>query len=131
MVRAFVILCVGVLLTTACEGQPSEAAAALEQRLQAIEVSQAALRTQAENVALKSEITSSLMHRSPLEDFFSSPEFWENTYDSGQADCSRRCIRDNQQHRAACARLTGTAREQCYNEALQRVTACQRGCAGL
>src|SRR5712691_9220460 len=29
--------------------------------------------------------------RSPLEDFFASPEFWQCTYDSSWADCSSRC----------------------------------------
>jgi hypothetical protein len=132
MAKAIVISCLGILVSLGCNPAPPAADAALEQRLQAIESGQAALQRQVEGATLKSQVTSGLLFRSPLQDFFASPEFWEQTYDSGQADCARRCIRANQEHRAACAKLpAGAAQARCYDDALQRVTACQRGCAGL
>jgi hypothetical protein len=132
MTKAALILCVGILLTTACENRAQPSPADLGKRISALEADHAALRTQADNLQLKSRIVSGLLHRSPLEDFFASPEFWENTYDSGQADCANRCIRANTETRAACAAITDVARRQkCYDDALASVTACQRGCRGL
>jgi hypothetical protein len=132
MAKTVMFLCAGVLLSSACGGTRPDVVSALEKRVQTLETSQSALQKQSDNLALKARISSGLLHGSPLEDFFASPEFWENTYDSGQADCANRCIKANQEHRAACARLTDpAARQKCYEEALQRVTACQRGCAGL
>ena len=132
MAKIATMVCAGILLSAACGGPGPDAVGALEKRIQALESSQSTLQKQSDNLALKTRISSGLLHRSPLDDFFASPEFWENTYDSGQADCANRCIKANQEHRAACAKLTDSAaRLKCYEEALERVTACQRGCAGL
>lgn len=80
----------------------------------------------------KSMITSSQLFKSPLEQFFSSPEFWENTYDSSEADCSRRCIKDLQTHRAQCMNIPDdNARLQCFQEASDRAANCHRQCANL
>lgn len=132
MTKAIACSCLGILVSMACSPAPPAVDAALERRLQAIESGHTTLQRQVEGVTLKSEVTSSLLFRSPLQDFFASPEFWQQTYDSGQADCARRCIRANQEQRAACAKLpAGADQARCYDDALQRVTACQRGCAGL
>jgi hypothetical protein len=102
------------------------------QRVQTLEANAQELQKKVDDLRLKSRIvTSSRLGRSPLEDFFNSPEFWENTYDSGQADCARRCIEANQQHRAECAKLPANAQEACYRDALDRVTNCQKGCSRL
>jgi hypothetical protein len=79
---------------------------------------------------LKGRIVSSqLLLGSPLEDFFASPEFWENTYDSGQADCARRCIETLTAHRDACKEIADdTQWLQCFQEASDRASECHRQC---
>ena len=82
------------------------------------------------DLALKGRIVSSQLFRSPLEDFFASPEFWENTYDSGQADCAKRCIDALTAHREACEDIADdTQRLQCYQEASDNAATCQKGCS--
>lgn len=79
---------------------------------------------------LKARIASSLIFKSPLEQFFQSPEFWENTYDSSQADCSKRCINDLQTARAQCEQIADdNQRLQCFNDAAQRAASCHTQCA--
>ena len=68
---------------------------------------------------------------SPLKDFFNAPEFWENTYDSGNADCCKRCAEANRVGQKACAAITDRAqRLACYVEAARRVATCVDGCSG-
>jgi hypothetical protein len=61
----------------------------LATRVEALETDVAALDARTNDLMLKNQITSSLLFRSPLDNFFQSPEFWENTYDS-----DRRTARD-------------------------------------
>lgn len=90
------------------------------------------LQNSLDDQRLKSMIISSQVFKSPLEQFFQSAEFWENTYDSGQADCSRRCIRDLQAMREQCMQKPVEAeRLACFQEASDRAVNCHRQCAGL
>jgi hypothetical protein len=67
--------------------------------------------------------------RSPLEDFFASPEFWECTYDSGASDCAARCASEAAALRAACEQKPSCEEKQrCYEEAAQRAAACVQAC---
>jgi hypothetical protein len=77
-----IVSCLGVVLVaTACQ-QPGPDPE-LAKRVQTLEATVEALQTRANDQKLKSQIAGGLLFRSPLEDFFASPEFWENTYDSG------------------------------------------------
>ena len=115
------VLGVGGLLTL--NGWTAKKVVELEARLDT-------LARRNSDLALKGRIVSSQLFRSPLEDFFASPEFWENTYDSGQADCSRRCIETLTVHRKACEEIADeTQRLQCFQEASDRATTCHKQCS--
>jgi hypothetical protein len=67
--------------------------------------------------------------RSPLEDFFASPEFWQCTYDSAWADCSSRCSKATQEGYKLCLQKPeGPERINCINENSARGQACLRAC---
>ena len=126
------VLGLGVLLLGAGCAQNGTEDGRLSARVQALESQVSELRKENDDLALKGRISSSLLFRSPLEDFFASPEFWENVYDSAEADCANRCIRQIQQHRAQCAQIANAnQRLQCYQEASDRGARCQRQCVGL
>src|SRR4051794_29658766 len=66
--------------------QAKEPAKGLEARVEALE-------KRTTDLTLKSQIVGSLgFGKTGLDIFFGEPEFWENPYDSGQADCAKRCI---------------------------------------
>jgi hypothetical protein len=70
------------------------------------------------------------LFRSPLENFFASDEFWQNPYDSGQADCAQRCISTLTSERNACSRIADEGqRQRCFQDALDRASNCQRQCS--
>jgi outer membrane murein-binding lipoprotein Lpp len=102
----------------------------LSKRTQDLESKVTRLQERSDDQALKSRIVGSLLSRSPLEDFFASPEFWENTYDSGQADCAKRCISNLTAEKAACLRKPTDAEKQtCNQEAVARASTCQTRCS--
>jgi hypothetical protein len=99
-------------------------------KVAALEAKVATLEMRNNDLALKGRIVSSQLFDSPLDNFFASPEFWENTYDSGQADCSRRCISTLTAERKACEEIADdTQRLQCYQDATARASECHRQCA--
>jgi hypothetical protein len=100
-------------------------------KVAALEAKVATLEKRDSDLALKGRIVSSqLLFGSPLDNFFASPEFWENTYDSGQADCSRRCIETLTAERKACEDIADdTQRLQCYEDATARASECHRQCS--
>jgi hypothetical protein len=64
--------------------------------------------------------------------FLSEPEFWENIYDTGLADCQGRCIRDLNAGYKACDdthEKFSTEWKNCRAEALSRAIFCQDNCA--
>jgi len=99
-------------------------------KVAALEAKAATLEKRNDDLALKGRIVSSQLFGSPLDNFFASPEFWENTYDSGQADCAKRCIEEVSAHRKACEEIADdTERQQCFQEASDRGSECQRQCS--
>lgn len=67
--------------------------------------------------------------RSPLEDFFASPEFWECTYDSSWADCSGRCTKQTSEGYSLCLQKPeGPERTNCINDNTARGQACLKAC---
>ena len=123
--------CLCILLAFGGCRQTGPADDQVAKKVQALESKLDALQKQTDDLKLKNEISSSLLFRSPLDDFFNSPEFWERTYDSGKADCAKRCIKELQTARAACMTRPEGQRLQCFQEATDRAAACQKGCSGL
>ena len=100
------------------------------QRDASLEAKVAALERRNRDLTLKARIISSQLFGSPLANFFASPEFWENTYDSGQADCAKRCIETLTAERKACENIADPAqRQKCFEEASQRASTCQQRCS--
>ena len=121
------ILGVSVLLTcTGCIRPADETT----KKVAALEAKVETLQKRNNDLALKGRIISSHLFRSPLEDFFASPEFWENTYDSGQADCAKRCISTLTTEREACEKIANDSeRQQCFQKATDRASNCQTQCS--
>jgi hypothetical protein len=126
---ALLALCL-LFLTYGCAHQRS-GDTKLSNKVQTLESKVESLTKRLEDQTLKTRITGSQLFRSPLEQFFSSPEFWENTYDSGEADCANRCIAQIAAHRAVCATKPLNEQQQCYQEAADRGAECQRQCVRL
>ncbi|HYE29083.1 MAG TPA: hypothetical protein VEA61_12745 [Allosphingosinicella sp.] len=81
------------------------------------------------DLRIKIRLAQPFSGRSPLQDFFAAPEFWQCTYDSSWSDCSTRCAKDAADLRAECAKKTDAAeREKCYSEAAERVAHCVKNC---
>ena len=103
----------------------------------ALQANVAALEKRNSDLALKSQIVSSQLlgaqgaHGFGLDRFFAEPEFWQNTYDSGQADCSNRCITELTAGTEACkaAHPEGPERQACIQKALDSATTCHQRCA--
>jgi hypothetical protein len=108
----------------------------IAKRLSALEAKVKKLEKRNSDLVLKNQIVSYLLtnpFRSPLRDFFASPEFWENIYDSGQADCSQRCIDELKAGYKACDENyeAGTdAWNTCRKEKLDRAETCHLNCSG-
>jgi len=104
--------------------EPPEDFEALKARIETLE-------RRASDLALKSQIVGSqLLGQTGLDRFFGEREFWENPYDVGQAECSRRCIEELTVHRQACEGIGDpTKRQACYAEAISRAATCHSGCA--
>lgn len=126
---AFVfVLGVGVLLTCTSCNRPTDDTIA--KKVAALEAKVETLEKRNSDLALKGQVVSSLLFRSPLEDFFASPEFWEKTYDSGQADCAKRCISTLTTEKKACENIADpTKRQQCFEDARARASNCQTQCS--
>lgn len=129
--RAVLSIIASLLLATGCTQTPAPGAAddprvaALEQRVEVLE-------RKSEDLALKSKIVSSQMFGSPLDNFFAEEGWWENPYDTGQADCAKRCIAAAATHRAACAEKdVDSERLACYQEASDNAANCQRQCSKM
>jgi hypothetical protein len=105
----------------------------LVRRVEALQEAVAALEKRNSDLALKAQIVSNqLFGKVGLDRFFAEPEFWENTYDSGQADCSRRCIEELQAAYAACDKQHPEGSEEranCHATALADSVICHKRCA--
>ncbi|MCA1600203.1 MAG: hypothetical protein LC776_00685 [Acidobacteria bacterium] len=99
----------------------------------ALQANVATLEKRNSDLALKGRIVSSqLFGATGVDRFFAEPEFWENSYDVGQAECSRRCIEELTAQRKACEDITdATERERCLQDALDRATTCHKRCAEM
>jgi hypothetical protein len=104
----------------------------LTKKVQALETKVDSLQKQLEDQTLKSQIASSVIFMSPLQQFFHNSDFWKKVYDSGQADCAKRCIDTTTAERKECAKKTTDSEKlKCYQDASDRAANCQRGCSHL
>jgi hypothetical protein len=121
-----VLLSVGAMLCAACAPPADDATA---KQLAALETKVDMLQKRDQDVRLKVRIVSQIFG-SPLENFFASDEFWENPYDSGQADCAKRCIAELSAANTACAAIADQAKRlACFQDATARASRCQTQCS--
>jgi hypothetical protein len=103
----------------------------LAETVEALRESIADLEKRNADLALKTQIvTSQLIGKTGLDRFFGEREFWDNIYDSGMADCAKRCIDQAAEDRRECAKITDPAKRlACYEEASSRAAKCQQNCS--
>jgi hypothetical protein len=100
-----------------------------ERRISELETRIDALEQETQTLRLKGQAMAGfgLFGARPIDSFFASPEFWEQTYDSGQADCSRRCSANLATENTACE--TSANPQSCREKALQTASNCHTQCA--
>jgi len=115
------------LLLFGCE-RPTTGGGGVDKRLADLENQVGTLQEQ--NRDLRAKLRASHgFGRSPLEDFFASPEFWECTYDSGWVDCSSRCAKQTSAGYNQCLQKPeGSERTNCINDNTSRGQACLKAC---
>lgn len=101
---------------------------AVDKRVAELEKQVAALQEQNRDLRAKARA----MHvfgRSPLDDFFASPEFWQCTYDTSWSDCASRCSKQTSEGYKACLQKPeGPERESCVKENSERGANCLKNC---
>ena len=117
----------GAVVLTACAACAPPANDDNIKRIADLEAQVATLQQRDSDVRLKARIISNRIFDSPLDRFFGEAEFWENTYDSGQADCSRRCSEVLTSEREACANSADPV--NCFKQAADKANACHTRCA--
>lgn len=127
--RAFVLGLGCALLLAGCTPAPAGGGAATEKRLADLEKSVGTLKAQNTDLRAKLRTQNVFSGRSPLGDFFASPEFWECTYDSSWSDCSSRCSKNTADRNTACLQKPeGPERVQCVQQAAADGSACLKAC---
>ena len=125
-----IVLVLGVAALLTCTGCDRSTDEMNTPKVAALEAKVETLEKRNNDLALKGRIVSSQLFGSPPGNFFASDEFWENTYDSGQADCAKRCISALTAERAACQNIADAAKRlQCFQDATGRASSCQTQCS--
>ena len=124
------VVALGVASILSCTGCSQAAGGAGTKRIAELEAKVAQLEKRNNDLKVKGRIVAKSLFGSPLQNFFDSDEFWENTYDSGQADCAKRCAATLQSEMQACLAIADCAqRQQCINDAVARAANCQTQCS--
>lgn len=127
----FTALAAAALLATllaGCNATVPAGNAASDKRVAALEKEVAMLKERDRDVRAKIRASHG-WGNSPVEDFLSSPEFWECTYDSGWSDCANRCSAQTSSGYQACLQKPeGPERVACVNDNSARGAACLKAC---
>ena len=129
--KFFVVMLVlslgSALLLFGCE-RPATGGGGVDKRVADLEKQIATLQDRNRDVRAKLRAAHAF-GRSPLGDFFASPEFWQCTYDSSWADCSSRCSKQTSDGFKLCLQKPeGPDRTNCINENTTRGQACLQSC---
>ena len=124
---AFVLSLGCALLVVGCS--PPAPSGDSEKRLKALEGKVATLQQQNSDVRAKLKAFHGFPGRSPLGDFFASPEFWQCTYDSAWSDCADRCGMNSATSLIECNKKPeGPDRQKCVQEAADAASKCLMAC---
>lgn len=119
-----------VLLVFAACNMPA-ASGASAKRAAELEAKVAELQKRNDDLKFKAKLVNDAFG-TPLDNFFNHDEFWDNPYDSAQADCARRCIKALTAEREACGEEPDCVkRQQCFQEAMARGSNCQVQCSQI
>lgn len=127
-IATLVLILGSVFLLSSCE-RSTAGGENVEKRVAELEKQVTAIQQQNRDLRAKARA----MHvfgRSPLGDFFTSPEFWQCTYDSSWSDCSSRCSKQTSEGYNACIQNhpEGPERESCVKENTERGANCLKNC---
>lgn len=126
--RAFVLSLGCALFVAGCNPAPA-GGGATDKRLAELEKSVGALKAQNTDLRAKIRTRNAFPGRSPIDDFFNSPEFWECTYDSSWSDCASRCSKATADRNKACMdKPEGPERVQCVEQAALDGSTCLKNC---
>lgn len=115
------------LLLGGCE-RPATDGGGVDKRMANLEKQVVTLQEQNRDIRAKLRAAHAF-GRSPLEDFFASPEFWQCTYNSSWADCSNRCSKQTSEGYQLCLeKPEGPERVNCINDNTARGQACLKAC---
>jgi hypothetical protein len=127
-VRDFILGLGCAALVAGCSPAPAGGGGA-EKRLAELEKSVAGLKADNTDLRAKLKARNVFSDRSPLGDFFASPEFWECTYDSSWTDCSGRCSATTAAANKICMQKpAGPERVSCIEKATADGAACLKAC---
>jgi hypothetical protein len=102
----------------------------VDKRVADLEKQVGTLQEQNRDLRVKLRLSHSFPTRSPLEDFFASPEFWQCTYDTSWSDCANRCSKQTSEGFQACIdnNPEGPGRVHCIEENTARGQNCLKAC---
>lgn len=131
----FISIMAFVLIGLSCEGPENQSNESIMKRIQDLQNQVEDLELQLRQQQLKTRVTfmrigSHLSFNSPFDQFLiDSDDFWNNPVDVGAVECSKRCIKANQERRKICDDMPqGQAKSDCYADALDSVVKCQNSC---
>lgn len=130
MKAAALVLSLGsALLLLGCD-RAAPGGGGIDKRVADLEKQVGTLKERDRDLRAKLRLRHSFPTRSPLEDFFASPEFWECTYDSSWSDCANRCSKQTNEGFQACLanHPEGPGRVQCIEENSARGQNCLKAC---
>jgi hypothetical protein len=123
------VLGLGLAVLLAGCNSPPAAGGATDKRIAELEKQVGALKDQNRDIRAKSRIASQFGgFRSPLENFFAAPEFWECTYDSSWSDCSSRCAKTAADGHKICDGKPAGEQQSCHQGVTDTAATCVQNC---
>lgn len=123
------VLIAACLLMLLAFGSCTKEGSGDDKKVKELESKVVELQKKVDDLQLKGQIVTGQLARINIDRSFYTAAFWNQVYDSGQADCARSCIAALNLERDACAQKpTDELKTQCYIAATDRAATCQQRC---